>query len=392
MSKGFYFTSESVSCGHPDKMCDTIVDYIKDYILQHDDKARIALEAFVTTDFIVIGGEVTTSIKVPYEYLVREAIRQIGYVYPEDHFSYDSVQILNRVHSQSPDIAMGTNDDISGAGDQGIIFGYANNETEQCYPLAGIISRELTTKAHENSLKDDTLRPDIKSQVTVYYDENNKISVDTIVMAVSHSEALTRDEVQKKTINEVIKPVLAEHNIFVNDVRRIIVNGTGKFVIYGPNSDTGLTGRKLALDQYQGYSHIGGGTMQGKDPTKVDNSAALMARYIAKTLVKSKICGEAQVQLSYCIGVSEPISIDIDTKNTLHKYTSSIIEQAVRKVFDCTPKGMINTFKLRHPDGWTYRECSSNGWFGNNRQQVPWESDDKVQELLQTCENLIHVK
>lgn len=386
--KNYYFTSESVSCGHPDKLCDTVVDAIKDWVLSHDHQARIALEALVTTNTLILAGEVTTSAEVPYEKIIRDTIKEIGYIHPEDGFSYDTVNIDIKVHEQSSDIALGTNEEVGGAGDQGIIFGYANNETEECYPLAGIIARDLASLAQVISTEGVIqFRPDVKSQVTVQY-KGDELKIDTIVMAVSHSTDLSLEELKAKVICEVIKPVLKYYGYSLSDVRKIIINGTGAFSIYGPASDTGVTGRKLAVDQYQGYSRIGGGTMQGKDPTKVDNASALMARYIAKTLVKAGLADECQVQLAYAIGVPEPVSINVDCKGTVHKYPVGLIKKAVKNLFDCTPKGIIDKFSLRCPEGWCYKECSANGWFANKSQLTPWEKDDMVDSLLAECERL----
>lgn len=372
MSKS-YFTSEFVSPGHPDKICDQISDAILDACLRDDENSRVACETFVTTGLVLIGGEITTSTYVDVQKIAREKIKEIGYI-PGLGFDYDC-GVLNVIHSQSPDISQGV--DTGGAGDQGIMFGGAVNETTELMPLAITIARQLIINLKNANLS--WSRPDAKSQVTVEYENDKIVGIDTIVMSVQHSEDVDNDKIEKDLKEYVIKPTLEKYGYDINNVKKFHINPTGRFVIGGPNSDTGLTGRKIIVDTYGGYFRHGGGAFSGKDPSKVDRSAAYMARYIAKNIVASEIATKCEIQLSYAIGVNEPTSIKVDTFGTSNIDESKIAE-VVKQVFDLTPNGIIKTFNLKNPS-FEYQDLARFGHLGRTDIQLPWEKTDKIIEI-----------
>lgn len=373
-------TSESVSPSHPDKLCDVIADTLKDQILSQDENARVAIECMCTTNKVVIMGEVTTSAKVDYDEVVRKVIKDCGYTHNDSGFCYNDVDIQNLVHAQSPDIAMGTVDSVGGSGDQGIIFGYACNETKELIPLSWQMARDMTSKCFDLSVSTEgkVLRPDAKSQVTLAYFGDKIVGINTVVVSCSHAADVSQNDVRAMIVQSVIIPILDKYGYDVKDVKHILINPTGAFSVYGPNGDTGLTGRKLVVDQYGGHSAVGGGTMQGKDPTKVDNSAALMARYIAKNIVAAGVSDRCQVQLAYAIGIPQPVSINIEFFNTQKNYIPGF-EKWILDNVDCSPRGMIERFSLRRPSGWNYSTASAKGWFG--REGFPWEKLDLVDDI-----------
>ncbi len=373
------FTSESVSEGHPDKVCDQISDAILDACLAQDSLSRVACETLATTDTVIVAGEITTKANIDIDSIIRDVIKDIGYTDKNSGFSYDTVKITNLIHSQSPDISLGVTAETSlfneqGAGDQGMMFGYACNETDEYLPLSAVYSHKLLKKAAElrKNKVVDFLRPDAKSQVSVEYDKDNKpIRITAVVMSHQHSENISRNELETFLINEVIKPTLEPTNLLDKDTKYYI-NPTGRFVIGGPNGDTGLTGRKIIVDTYGGMGRHGGGAFSGKDPSKVDRSAAYMARFIAKNLVANKLCDKCEVELAYAIGVSSPISVFVNTFNT-SKYHYKELEEIVRNNFDLTPKGIIKTLDLLKP---IYKANVNYGHFGN--KDVSWEKIIKL--------------
>lgn len=377
--KKYYFTSEFVSPGHPDKICDQISDAILDACLEHDKNSRVACETFVTTGLVVVGGEISTTTYVDIQDLVRNKIKEIGYK-PGLGFDYDC-GILNTIHSQSPDISMGV--DTGGAGDQGIMFGGAVDETPELMPLAITLARQIIVKLVELT-KNKTLswaRPDAKSQVTLEYNENKEIvGVDSVVLSVQHNEDVENETIKNDLINLVIKPVIEKYNLSFENVKKIYINPTGRFVIGGPHGDSGLTGRKIIIDTYGGYFRHGGGAFSGKDPSKVDRSAAYAARWIAKNIVASKIAKKCEVQLSYAIGVSEPVSIMVDTFNTSN-YDESLLAKMVKDIFDLTPLGIEKSLSLRKPT-FRYQDLAALGHIGRTDIELPWEKLDKVEEIL----------
>ena len=370
------FTSECVTCGHPDKVADSISDAILDACLAQDPNSRVACETMVTTDFCLICGEITTKATVDYAAVAREVIRKIGYVYPGDGFDADSVEILCKIHTQSADIAMGTNDEVGGAGDQGMMFGGACAHTPELMPLPIALSRALSNRLTQCIQSNDLLRADGKTQVSVEFDENGNIKgIDTVVVSVMHSEAFVIDEVRRYVREGVIAPVLKEYGFDINDVANIHINPTGKFVIGGPNGDTGLTGRKIIVDTYGGYFSHGGGAFSGKDPTKVDRSGAYMARYMAKNIVAAGLAENVQVQLAYAIGVAQPVSVRVETYGT-GKIADEEITALMRKTCDLTPAGIIKKLDLRRP---IYGITALEGHFG--AADRPWEQTDLAEEL-----------
>ena len=370
------FTSECVTCGHPDKVADAISDAILDACLQQDAGSRVACESMVTTDFCVICGEITTKASVDYEAVAREVIRKIGYTVPGDGFDADSVQILCKIHTQSADIAMGTNDEVGGAGDQGMMFGGACTHTPELMPLPVALSRALSNRLTQCVESNDLLRPDGKTQVSVEFDEEgNVLGIDTVVVSVMHSEAFEISELRRYIKEGVIAPVLAKYGFDVEKVQNIYINPTGNFVIGGPNGDTGLTGRKIIVDTYGGYFSHGGGAFSGKDPTKVDRSGAYMARYMAKNLVAAGFATQVQVQLAYAIGVAEPVSVRVDSYGT-GKISDEEMTALLRKTCDLTPAGIISKLNLRRP---IYGKTAMEGHFGV--EDLPWEQTDLVAEL-----------
>ena len=377
------FTSECVTNGHPDKVADSISDAILDACLAQDPNSRVACETMVTTDFCLICGEITTKAVVDYPAVAREAIRKIGYVYPGDGFDADTVEIQCRIHTQSADIALGTNDEVGGAGDQGMMFGGACTQTPELMPLPIALSRALSNRLTECIHSTDLLRADGKTQVSVEYDENGKvIGIDTVVVSVMHSADFEINELRKYVREGVIAPVLKAYGFDINDVAHIHINPTGNFVIGGPNGDTGLTGRKIIVDTYGGYFSHGGGAFSGKDPTKVDRSGAYMARYMAKNLVAAGFASQVQVQLAYAIGVAEPVSVRVDSYGT-GKISDEKMTQLLRKTCDLTPGGIIRKLQLRRP---IYAPTAAYGHFGVADR--PWEQTDLVPLLQQLAEEI----
>ena len=370
------FTSECVTEGHPDKVADSISDAILDECLRQDPGSRVACETMVTTDFCLICGEITTKATVDYPAVAREAIRKIGYVYPGDGFDADTVEIQCHIHTQSADIALGTNDEVGGAGDQGMMFGGACTQTPELMPLPAALARALCNRLTECIHSNDLLRADGKTQVTVEYDEEgNIVGVDTVVVSVMHSADFEIGELRRYIREGVIAPVLKKYGFDIESVSHIHINPTGNFVIGGPNGDTGLTGRKIIVDTYGGYFSHGGGAFSGKDPTKVDRSAAYMARYMAKNLVAAGLAKQVQVQLAYAIGVAQPVSLRVDSFGT-GVVSDEKMTEMLRQVCDMTPAGIIKKLDLRRP---IYADTASKGHFGVEGR--PWEQTDLVPAL-----------
>ncbi len=385
------FTSESVTEGHPDKIADQVSDAILDAILKDDPNARVACETTVTTGMALIAGEISTTTYVDIPKVVRETIKEIGYTRAKYGYDYETMAILTAIDEQSPDIAQGVDKAIeyrdkdseeeieaTGAGDQGLMFGYATNETETYMPLAIYLSHQLA-KRLSDVRKDGTLnylRPDGKVQVTVEYDENdNPVRIDTIVVSTQHAEDVTLEQIQEDIKAHVIYPTVPEN--LINEQTKFYINPTGRFVIGGPQGDAGLTGRKIIVDTYGGYARHGGGCFSGKDPTKVDRSAAYAARYVAKNIVAAGLADQCEVQLAYAIGVAEPVSIAIDTFGT-GKVSEGQLVEAVRKHFDLRPAGIIKMLDLKQP---IYKQTAAYGHFGRTDVLFPWEKLDKVEEL-----------
>ena len=365
------FTSECVTNGHPDKVADSISDAILDACLQQDPGSRVACETMVTTNFCLICGEITTKAVVDYPAVAREAIRKIGYVYPGDGFDADTVEIQCRIHTQSADIALGTNDEVGGAGDQGMMFGGACTQTPELMPLPVALSRALSNRLTECVHSNDLLRPDGKTQVSVEFDEaGNVVGIDTVVVSIMHSADFEMEELRKYIRQGVIAPVLKNYGFDIENVAHIHINPTGNFVIGGPNGDTGLTGRKIIVDTYGGYFSHGGGAFSGKDPTKVDRSAAYMARYMAKNLVAAGLATQVQVQLAYAIGVAEPVSVRVDSYGT-GIISDEKMTELLRQTCDLTPGGIIRKLDLRRP---IYAPTAAVGHFGVEGR--PWEQTD----------------
>lgn len=370
------FTSECVTNGHPDKVADAISDAILDECLRQDSGSRVACETMVTTNFCIICGEITTKAVVDYPAVAREAIRKIGYVYPGDGFDADSVEIQCRIHTQSADIALGTNDEVGGAGDQGMMFGGACTQTPELMPLPAALARALCSRLTECVHSTDLLRPDGKAQVTVEFDgEGRVVGVDTVVVSIMHSPDFEMEALRGYIREGVISPVLKKYGFDIREVPHIHINPTGNFVIGGPNGDTGLTGRKIIVDTYGGYFSHGGGAFSGKDPTKVDRSAAYMARYMAKNLVAAGLASQVQVQLAYAIGVAEPVSLRVDSYGT-GIIADGEMTEILRKTCDLTPGGIIRKLDLRRP---IYADTASRGHFGVEGR--PWEQTDLADKL-----------
>lgn len=373
------FTSESVSEGHPDKVCDQISDAILDACLQKDENAHVACEVFATGNYVLVGGEITCNGEIDVTHIVKDVLKNIGYDSPELGCDYHTVVIDNRIQKQSPDINQGVEKgkpEEQGAGDQGIMFGYATNETEGYMPLAISIAHKLVREAsrlrHEGQFPG--ARPDMKSQVTIDYTDPKNIRIDTILMSVQHDEDIDLDAF-KAFIHEKIMQKVAK-TFKLNTDFNYLINPTGRFVIGGPAGDTGLTGRKIIVDTYGGSAHHGGGAFSGKDPSKVDRSAAYMARYIAKNLAAAGVADRVEVQLSYAIGVPEPISVHIDTFGE-HKYPEDKVLRIIKEVFDCRPGIIIQNFSLKKPT-FKYRDLVNYGHFGRPDISLPWEKLDKV--------------
>ena len=370
------FTSECVTNGHPDKVADSISDAILDACLAQDPNSRVACETMVTTNFCLICGEITTKAEVDYKAVAREAIREIGYVYPGDGFDADTVEIQCRIHTQSADIALGTNDEVGGAGDQGMMFGGACTQTPELMPLPVALSRALANRLTECIHSNDLLRADGKTQVSVEYDEQgNVVGIDTVVVSVMHSADFEIEELRRYIREGVIAPVLTAYGFDIGNVNNIHINPTGNFVIGGPNGDTGLTGRKIIVDTYGGYFSHGGGAFSGKDPTKVDRSGAYIARYMAKNLVAAGLATQVQVQLAYAIGVAQPVSVRVDSYGT-GVISDEKMTELLRKTVDLTPAGIIRKLQLRRP---IYAPTAAVGHFGVEGR--PWEETDLVPVL-----------
>ena len=370
------FTSECVTCGHPDKVADAISDAILDACLAQDPGSRVACETMVTTDFCVICGEITTQARVDYEAVARDVIHKIGYTVPSDGFAADTVEILCKIHTQSADIALGTNDSVGGAGDQGMMFGGACNQTPELMPLPIALARALSNRLTQCVESCDLLRPDGKTQVSAVFDEKGNVTgIDTVVVSVMHSADFEIGELRRYIREGVIAPVLANYGFDIADVAHIHINPTGNFVIGGPNGDTGLTGRKIIVDTYGGYFSHGGGAFSGKDPTKVDRSGAYMARYMAKNVVAAGLADTVQVQLAYAIGVAEPVSVRVETYGT-GKIADDAITDLLRRTCDLTPAGIIKKLNLRRP---IYGKTALCGHFGTADR--PWEETDLAEEL-----------
>jgi S-adenosylmethionine synthetase len=379
----FFFTSESVGEGHPDKLCDQVSDAILDSCLKEDPQSRVACETFVSTSLVLIGGEITTKTFVDFQQVVRDVAREIGYTDPAYGLDYQSMAVLDMIHSQSPDISQGVSglgleeyQGLQGAGDQGMMFGFACNETPELMPLPITLAHKILILATELRKKKiiPWLRPDAKSQVTVEYEGRTPIRIDAVVVSQQHDDGIPYAEIKETVIGQIIKPVL-EPTGLLDEKTKYYINPTGRFVLGGPFGDTGLTGRKIIVDTYGGMGRHGGGAFSGKDPTKVDRSAAYMARYVAKNIVAAGLAERCEIELAYAIGVPFPVSVMADTFGT-SPVPEKQIEAAVKKVFDLTPAGIIETLDLRRP---IYRRTAAYGHFG--RAEFPWEQTDKTGEL-----------
>lgn len=371
----YLFTSESVSEGHPDKVCDQISDGVLDAIFAKDPNARVACETFVTTGLVVVGGEITTKAYIDVEKVVRQTIRKIGYTKAEYKFDSESCGIVNTIHSQSPDIAMGV--DTGGAGDQGIMFGYACNQTPEFMPMPIVYAHKLVLKLSDIRNKQPKLmpylRPDAKSQVTIEYSDDHKpLRVDAVVISTQHDGYVSQKKIKDDVIKNVIKKVIPSKYLDKNT--KYFVNPTGRFEIGGPHGDSGLTGRKIIVDTYGGWAPHGGGAFSGKDPSKVDRSATYAARHIAKNVVAAGVAKECLVQVAYAIGVAQPVSVFVDTKGT-GVIPDAAISDMIMKTVDLTPKGIITRLKLRRP---IYQKTASYGHFGRNDKDFTWEQLDLV--------------
>ncbi len=367
------FTSESVSEGHPDKVCDQISDAVLDACLRQDKYSRVACEVFATTDRVIVGGEITTNAELDIEAIVRETVKEIGYSDPDCGFDYKSLEVTNLTKTQSADICLGVSAGSNlygeqGAGDQGMMFGYACDETPQLMPAPVMFAHALLEKASKlrKEGKASFLLPDSKSQVSVVYKDGKPIHIASVVISHQHNEGVSREEIAQFLTEEVIKPVLQDTGM-LTDTTKYYINPTGRFVIGGPAGDTGLTGRKIIVDTYGGMGRHGGGAFSGKDPSKVDRSAAYMARFVAKNLVANKFCQRCEIQFSYAIGVPYPISIFVNTFGT-GTIEDSKLEDLVRQKFDLSPEGIVRTFNLLRP---IYQKTVNYGHFG--KEGAPWE-------------------
>lgn len=383
------FTSESVTEGHPDKICDQIADAILDEYMKKDVNSKVACEVAITTDFVLIMGEITSNAKVNIDKIVRDTIRDIGYDNVEYGFDCDNCNVIINIDEQSTDIALGVDkykldkvnksSDLIGAGDQGMMFGYATDETSEMMPYPIYLAHKLTkrlTEVRKNGIL-KYLRPDGKSQVTVEYDSDDKpVRIEAVVISTQHNSEISQEQLHKDIRKYVIDSTIPQN--MVDSKTKYYINPTGRFVIGGPHGDSGLTGRKIIVDTYGGYARHGGGAFSGKDCTKVDRSAAYMARYVAKNIVAARLAEKCEIQLSYAIGVTEPISVSVDTFGT-GKVSDSKLIQIIRNKFELSPYGIIKFFDLRRP---IYKQVAAYGHFGRNELELPWEKTDKVSEII----------
>ncbi len=375
----YIFTSESVTEGHPDKICDRISDSILDSFLKNDPDARVAVETMTTTGVVIVAGEVTSTHKMDVQDIVRNEINDIGYNKPEYGFDGNTCSVLVSLHEQSPDISLGVTSNESkeqGAGDQGLMFGFAIDETPEFMPLPITLAHNLSLRLSEVRKKKelDWVRPDGKSQVSILYEDNKPKSIDTIVLSTQHSPEISQEQISEEITKFVINPVCSN---WITSETKVFVNPTGRFVIGGPPGDTGLTGRKIIADTYGGMGRHGGGAFSGKDPTKVDRSACYMARYISKNIVAAELATKCEVQLAYAIGVAKPVSIMVDTFKT-SKVDEEKIEAKVKDIFDTSPAGIIRTLDLKRP---IYKKTSAYGHFGRRDVDFSWEKTDKAEDL-----------
>jgi S-adenosylmethionine synthetase len=374
--KGRYlFTSESVTEGHPDKVADQISDAVLDHVLSNDPLGRVACETLVTTGLALVAGEITTKSVIDYASIVRKTVEQIGYTDAAYGFDYKTCAVICSVDTQSPDIAMGV--DTGGAGDQGLMFGFATNETPELMPMPILLAHKLTKRLADARREGvpNFLRPDGKSQVSVEYEDDKPIRIDTVVVSTQHSPDVTAAQLREEVIEHIIKPTLPAN--LIDSKTKYHINPTGRFVVGGPQGDCGLTGRKIIVDSYGGMGRHGGGAFSGKDPTKVDRSACYMARYIAKNVVAAGLAERAEIQLAYAIGVADPVSVSVDTFGT-GTIDQDQIAQIIRENFQLTPRGIIESLELRRP---IYQKTASYGHFGRNEPEFSWERTDKAEKL-----------
>ena len=387
MADGSYlFTSESVSMGHPDKLADRISDGVLDALFEQDPHSRVACETMVTTGVVVVAGEITTTAVIDYSEVIRDVIREVGYTDDQMGINADTCAVMVSIDKQSPDIAQGVDDNLGegkdvGAGDQGLMFGYACDETEELMPLPIALSHRILnrlTKARQDD-EVDWLRPDSKSQVTVEYEGDRPVRIDTVVVSTQHAPEVTQQEIQEFVVEKIIKPVLP---VALNKDDIVFhINPTGRFVIGGPHGDCGLTGRKIIVDTYGGWGRHGGGAFSGKDPTKVDRSAAYMARHVAKNIVAAQLASRCEVQLAYAIGVAEPVSVHVDTQGTGRIEDARLCE-LVREHFELTPRGIIEYLDLRRP---IYRQTTAGGHFGRSEAELTWENTAPAENLAKSA-------